>query len=178
MTTGSVYLSKAPGYVLCIKEPVFNYNVPQGHSPDKIRNELVADFMEGGALGSGQHPEADVGVSAVWGGVFDLDETAERLGWTSEEKEFAKVKLDRIADDPRQPDVTRFSAPVPTAPLPNWDGLSAPRKLAMASELGIVAEALAYEQSVAADDELVAALQKKHAAVQADAAADLELTAA
>lgn len=148
------------------------------------RKSVVADFLDSSTVGALRDAEGGVirdeeGVEMldIRGGCFDTDEAAVRLGWTEEEKAYAEAKLLSLAQNPREP-ITLWEPPAPECPLPGWEKLSPARILSISAELGVVAEALAYERVTENRAELTAMLEKKLGQAQHDRAVDDALTAA
>lgn len=116
-------------------------------------------------------------VATIHGGQWDSLEWQAEVGATDEERELLEKRL--MQSHHRSPTVVWpiEEAKLP-APLANWDKLSAARKIALAAELDVLAEALAYEEQQDTDHELVARLSKKLADRQSASAAEDALTAA
>lgn len=172
-----LFMSKTPGYIYDVRGPVYNTNVPYGMLPIQERPGLVADF--GGAYGSAlmtpEWDDEDGNTHAdIRGGVFDTDEAARRLGWTEDEKRMVEEKMLRQLADPRFVDFWLYEEVKPSAPWPTYDDAHHFKIPALAAELGLVREALAYEEATKGRESVVAALREK----LGEAAVEESLTAA
>jgi hypothetical protein len=114
------------------------------------------------------------------GGYFDTDVAQRDKGWTDAERELAEQRLLDLAENgpradyyrtlparerpPGFGDVKVYERPRPTAPWPTHASVPAGKVAKLASEMGLVAEALNYEQRLFDDDrrpEVIAALEKE-----------------
>lgn len=180
---GLIFLSKHAGLNVPIKDPEF-HTYPDG-TREAIRPNITADFGAGSGnvlmgpevtrdehgkalprievFGMDQPYSFEGAVADIRGGVLVLDEFAERLGLTEEERETAARKLVTLARDPRTPEVTLWEPPAPSCPIPEdvYAGLHPSRVLALASETGQLNEFLSWELHTLKRPEVVGALQKK-----------------
>jgi len=175
---GLVFFSKILGYQQIIDRDHTYHRYPDG-TMEIAKPQKVADFIAPGVSGSfsrgGDHEEGvpDI-IHDVAGGVFSLDEAAERLGWDADDKETAARVLLKLVADPRFQDFDLAPEPAPpTAPWKTYDDTHHSKIPALAEELDMVAEAIAYERFNKNRDGVVKALQEK-----LDASADTESLAA
>lgn len=187
---GLIFLSKYAGYVLGLWQPKFH--TYEDGSREQIEPLGEADFMTGGgvSLSSSEFVPVDeegkpitssdvIGMenyssmqnvrADIRGGVFNLDYAAEQKGWTQEQKEIAARKLLRIALDPNDGDITLYEAPVPTAPWPTYDKLTNYLEIAkLAESIGVLHEALVYEQYNKKREGVIKALEERIAEREAE----------
>ena len=170
-----IFLSPHAGLTVHISDPTYITDISSGFR-EQARPSLVADFLDPTCVASGVDAQGNAW-NRVRGGSFDTDEAAARLGWSPEEKARTEAKLMSMARDPREPVTLWEQAPI-KAPLTNYAKLSPARVLAIAAELEIVPEVLEYERSTENRPELVGMLEKKAAALAAEASVTESLTAA
>jgi hypothetical protein len=163
---GLVFYSKNLGYVQIIDRDHQYYRYPDG-SMEIQKQAKTADFSAPGAGGSfsrgGEHEEGvpDI-IHDVAGGVFSLDDAAERLGWTDEDKEIVARKMLTLVADPRFNDFELAPEPAPPSqPFPNYDKTHHAKIPTLAEDLDVIAEALAYERYTKNRDGVVKALEEK-----------------
>ena len=162
---GLIFFSKNAGYQQIITRDHEYDRYPDG-SMEIRKRQLVADFADSSAGGSfdtgqiidGQH----IVKHNVQGGVFDLDETASRLGWTDEDRETAARVMLKLDANPAFHDFQL--APGPSAPEKPWakyDDTHHFKIASLAEDLGLVGETLAYEVANKNRAGVVKALEEK-----------------
>ena len=163
---GLVFYSKALGYQQIIDRDHTYHRYPDG-TMEIIKSQKVADFAAPGASGSfsrgGDHEEGvpDI-IHDVAGGVFSLDDAAERLGWDEDDMETAARVLLKLVNDPRFQDFELAPEPQPpSAPWKNYDSTHHFKIPGLAEELDVIAEAMAYERYAKNRDGVLKALQEK-----------------
>lgn len=98
----------------------------------------------------------------IRGNFYDLDADAAAKGWTGEEYRAAQKRLDDLCESwPEAIWKLEPAAPaVPVAPWPTYDSTDPKKVAALAVELGLVTEALAYEVSTQSRKAVVKQLQE------------------
>lgn len=141
---------------------------------------LRADFAIHGAEQTIDGPEGQpIRVGDIRGHYFDSVAAQELNGWTDDERD--EVERALLAFAKRQPErIQLVSEPKIGEPLPNYKKLSAKRVIALASELGVVGECLAYEKQEPdlRRPDALEPLEKKLADAAASADVEDALTAA
>lgn len=112
----------------------------------------------------------------ISGGLFDLEAEAVTHGWTREEQKLVQARLDDLCTQPWS-GVVLVDEPVPVAPWPRYDDTHYTKIAALAVELGLVDQALAYESQTKQRQSVLADLREKQQE-ETPAAADEALTAA
>lgn len=102
------------------------------------------------------------------GGYFNLDQQAEDKGWTDDEKEIVARHLTRLAENGRG-QFTLYSRPKVGAPWPTYDETHHSKIVDLATTLGLVSEALLYEEQEKARPSVVEGLRAALAKAQAPA---------
>lgn len=97
--------------------------------------------------------------AAISGGIYDLDIDAQEKGWTQEEQSLIEAKLDEMCKQPWC-GIYRDTEPVVAAPWGTYDNIDAEKIPILASELGLVEQALAYEQATLNRKKVIADLQE------------------
>ena len=116
-------------------------------------------------------------IADVRGHYFDSVVQGREKGWTDEERQMVEQRLDYLCvTQPSQ--VWHLEDAKLPEPLPGWANLSAARKMALASELGVLAEAAAFERQNDGDPDLIGKLEKKLAEQQAADSVEDALSAA
>lgn len=180
---GKVYKSKFKGFRLQTRSEAVVYHPATGVEINRVP-ALTAEF---GVFGDEidipidpEHPEDGTHRGAViTGGYFDTADAAERLGWTDEEHETIINDLDRWCT--KWPEAVQLVTRVPAGkPWPTYDDVKADQIAVLAETLGLVVEALAYEQENKARKTVVGALEELLAAreVPVEPVAEESLTAA
>ena len=82
----------------------------------------------------------------IRGHFFDLDAQAEQKGWSDEEKEIVARHMIRMCQRFPGGDFSLYSKPKLPAPWPRYDETHHAKIADLAEQLGLVAEALAYEK--------------------------------
>ena len=134
-----------------------------GHS-----KEIVAEFGvagpevsrldENGDQVNDQYTGEPLKAVSIVGGVLDLQAQAEQKGWTPEEVEMVRAKLDYACRT--EPDkVRRRSKARAAAPWATYDTIHHKKIPVLAEQLGLVAEALSYEKENKNRDEVVSKLE-------------------
>lgn len=185
---GLLFLSKAPGYVLHMRDATF-HTFPNGER-EQDRPALVADFGAGltrsvslvNADGERVEDQSILGTDALQrmdfadlrGGAFSLDDAADAYDWTDEEKEWAARQLIRRSENPAFNDFKLYEPPTPSAPWPTYDDTHHNKIAVLADELGLVVEAVHYERANKNRQSVIDQLNEKLADKQVEA----ELTVA
>jgi hypothetical protein len=180
--------SKYTGYQELVRadEPIMHprTGIVTGHE-----KPLIAEFGKFGSEGVVIDPDTgsaliDPGtgrpvgrVATIHGGQWSADEWQDESGASDEEREIVMNALWR-AHRKSPTTVWPIEDVKVQPPLPSWGNLSSARKLAIAAELGLLQEALAYEAQEETDPELVVRLEAKIAKVSAEAVNEAALTAA
>jgi hypothetical protein len=109
----------------------------------------------------------DVGAD-IRGHFFDSAQQATDKGWSQEEHDMVVTVLDKeCAKNPEA--VWEFVVAVPTAPWPKYDATNHNQIAGLADQLGLAAEALAYEQATKARPSVVEKLTELLAPAAEDA---------
>jgi hypothetical protein len=109
----------------------------------------------------------------ISGGLFDLDAETATNGWTEEEKQLVKARLDDLCTQAWS-GVELVEDLPPAAPWPTYDDTHHAKIATLAAELGLVEQALAYENATKQRVGVLSALLEK----QETAVVEEELTAA
>ena len=120
--------------------------------------------------------ETDAGVERfgdISGFFYDLDADATAKGWSDEEYEVARARLDALCDTWPEA-IWRIEKQPALVPWPKYPDADAKLIPALANELGLVAETIAYER----ENQNRQAVLKGLEALLVTAAAEEELTAA
>lgn len=154
---------------------------PDGSLQKEAQRMLIAEFGVYGGEFTYIDPvteTTEVG-SEFRGGWFDLDVQAEQKGWESFEKEIVARHMIRMANSGKAK-FTLYSAPKLTAPWPTYDDMHFSKIVEFASALGLVGEALAYEEQNNNRKSVVSGLREALATPVEDEVLvdDAELTAA
>ncbi len=178
--------SRASCYYVCIqaREPEYLHGTA---TIIGYKREILAEFgvAEGEYVVNDKNgdPMLDPGTGLpvgrtanVRGHYFDSRAQQEQKGWSDEEHDRVVLRLQHLCKQEPQ-DIWSLEDVKVGPPLPSWDNLSAARKVAIAAEVGMLAEALAYESQEATDPELVERLEKKVAALTQEQALESELVA-
>lgn len=137
------------------------------------KKALIAEFAIHGGEFLAPHPSAPNGqhlAAGIRGHFFDSEEAQKINGWTDEERVLVEKAVQLVCN--REPEhcwvIEDAKAPLP---VKKWDQLSSSRKLALATELDVLAEAVAWEDQNGTDPELLARLTKK---LEAESAPSVE----
>ncbi len=113
---------------------------------DEVR-ELLAEFAYHGGEYTYVNIDGAEDVAAdIRGHFFDLDAQAEQKGWSDEEKEIVARHMIRMCQRFPGGDFSLYSKPKLPAPWPRYDETHHAKIADLAEQLGLVAEALAYEK--------------------------------
>lgn len=127
------------------------------------KKALVAEFAIHGGEFRVSHPDAPSGThlaAGIRGHYFDSVEAQKANGWTDEERVLVEKAVLSVCN--REPAHCWVIEEAKVAePLPKWEELASSRKLALASELNVLGEAVAWETQNGTDPELLARLTKK-----------------
>jgi hypothetical protein len=181
------FTSKYGGYNLAVAEPEIEYY--RDGRQRQIRPAIFVDFGEQ-ALGPEAYEGFDGDPSFVQlrgGGFFDTEVAQRDKRWTDEERELAEQRLLEIAENgpradyyrtlpardrpPGFGDVRIWTRVKPTAPWPTYQSVPPGKVAKLAAEMGLVAEALNYEQRLFDDDrrpEVIEALQAEFDRLEAE----------
>lgn len=178
ITNGKVYGSKASAYQILVRprKDVWNHD---GSVLIDTRPALTAEFAYHGGEFTFHNPltgSQDIGAD-IRGHFFDSAEQAREKGWSQEEHDMVVAAVDRKCQS--EPEyVWEVTLAKVAAPWPTYDKTHHNQIPVLAEQLGLVAEALAYEQQEKARPAVVEKLSELVNHAQAvDDASDL-LTAA
>jgi hypothetical protein len=171
-----IFRSKAPGHVFIARPEAAD--MMMGYKRIVMR-ELIADFGGGyvdtdgiavaGSFGEEFKMEDVHGFGGdqfsgaqIRGGVFDSDVAAKALGWTPDEKKLVEDRLVETSQHPQfRGDVWVYEPPKLVAPWPTYDDMHHNTIPERAEEMGLVQEALIYEQRTKKRDSVLAKLREK-----------------
>jgi hypothetical protein len=137
--------------------------------------ELVAQFGEHGGTFTSENPLTGAleEQALIHGHFFDSVAAQEKLGWNDDERTSVEYAIEKIARE--QPflvmKVEYEIAPAPK-PWPTYDEMNADGVLEWASKLGLIGEALTYEQENKQRKVLIANLEETLARQYADESRD------
>lgn len=138
-------------------------NIPHPTLPTYIDTikRLAADFGQLGAEYEYTAPDGTVGKAAdIRGHYFDSVVAQEQNGWTDEEREAVEKQLIMTANRwPEAVQVVERAAAV--APWPKYDTTHHSKIVQLAEDLGLVEQALVYEQENKNRESVVAGLSAK-----------------
>lgn len=175
---GKIYRSKHSAYQVLVqgKEPV-RFNTMG--VPIEYATELTAEFAYHGGefpfhndLTGAQDVAAD-----IRGHFFDSAQQAEAKRWTQEEHDYVVETLDRLCRETPE-FVWEYETPKLPAPWPTYDQAHHKQIPTLAEQLGLVGEALQYEQQNKNRAEVVERLTELVNAATDATVTDEELTAA
>jgi len=134
---------------------------------------LTAEFGEHGGTFNSENPMTGQleEHALIYGHFFDSEAAQQRNNWSDEERESVELAIEKIARE--QPFLVmkiEFEAIPASKPWPTYDEMNADGVLEWASRLGLVAEALAYEQENKGRKVLIAQLEETLARQSADVA--------
>lgn len=167
---------KAQGHQECCRKYAAPVYTPDGSGV--VREEIPALWAEFGVYG-GEYRYIDPDTqreeigSEFRGGYFDLDVQGTEKGWSDVEKEIVARHMLRLAESGRG-QFALYSAPKVTAPWPTYDATHHSKVVELASTLGLVAEALLYEEQNKKRASVVDGLRSK---MNEPTVADAELVA-
>ena len=170
-TPGLVFKAKplAQGHQECCRRYAAPVYTPDGSGI--VREEIPALWAEFGVYG-GEFAYIDPLTdqtefgSEFRGGYFDLDAQAAEKGWSDVEKEIvARHMLSMLNKSWCQ--FTLHDAPKVAPPWPTYDDAHHNQVVALAVQLGLVAESLLYEEQNKNRDSVVAKLREELAKAQA-----------
>lgn len=146
--------------VLVRSEEEIIHHTPKGTVVQKVR-PLVADFATHGGtfryidpLTGEEHEGAH-----IRGHYFDSESAAQQEKWTEEEKKLVETVLLELCET--QPQFIQvWKPPAPSPPWSTYDNTPADRVPALAEELGLAREALAYEEATRNRPSVVNRLRK------------------
>lgn len=139
---GKIYYSPYAAYEYRIRprRDIFQ----DGVKVDEVR-ELTAEFAtHRGEYSYVDHDGKTQQASDISGHYFDLDSQAEQKGWSPEEKELAEKRLDRACVE-APGEIRLYTKPAVGKPWPKYDATPWGSVADLADQLGLVAEAIAYE---------------------------------
>jgi hypothetical protein len=123
--------------------------------------EIVAEFARHGGEFDYQDETGMTRKGAIINGYFfDLDVAADENGWTNEEKEMVRTVLLRQCKK-TPADVWVHESPKAVIPWPTYDSTHHNKIPVLAEELGLVAEAIAYEAGNKNRESVIAALEER-----------------
>lgn len=170
---GKVYRSKASAYQVLIRPERRKWNDAGDVLIDTIP-PLTAEFAKHGAEYTVVGPDGeDYRAADIRGHYFDSASAAEENGWSQDEHDLVVNALDKICQ--QRPEEVWIHTVAPAAkPWKTYDETHHKQIPGLAEQLGLVAEALVYEQQNKQRVEVVERLTELVNAVQAEE----ELTAA
>jgi hypothetical protein len=143
---GKTYRSKASAYQVLVR-PKFDQWNQDGSVLINTRPPLTAEFAYHNGEVRFQNPltgQMDTGAD-IRGHFFDSAAQAEQKGWTQDEHDEVVAVLDRLcASDPEH--IQPHSAAKAEKPWPTYDAAHHNQIPVLAEQLGLVVEALTYEQ--------------------------------
>jgi hypothetical protein len=160
------YGSKFKAFVVNIRPEV---KVPHPTMP-VILNTIPAMVAEFGVHRPEVEVETEAGVERfgdISGYFYDLDADAKAKKWNAEEYEIAKARLDSLCETWPEA-IWKLEPVLPTAPWATYDNMEYSKIAPLAIELGLAAEALAYELATKARKSVVKALQDSLAVAEAE----------
>lgn len=142
---GLVFYSPFSAYQYIVRPLVKQYG-PDGLTEIGEIRELLAEFAT--HRGEYRYEDADGNTQVaadIAGHFFNLDAQAEQKGWTDEEKEYVANRLLKACT--QYPGEISLHTKAPVArPWPKYDETHHNSIPTLAEQLGLVAEALSYEQ--------------------------------
>lgn len=159
-----LFRSKAPGHIAICRPEEADYMMGFKRV---TKRQLEADF--GQSFGSEQIVEdvhtfsgANFSVAAISGGTFDTEIAQQANNWTDDERKIVEQRLTEFANDPRhRGEVWLYEPPKVVAPWPTYDDMHHNTIPERAEEMGLVMEALIYEQRTKARPVVMEKLQAK-----------------
>lgn len=142
--SGLTFQSVAAAYQLCIRDerPIYDHGIRIG-----TEKELVAEFGEMDAPvihdSDGVYGEAGAEYFQIRGHFMNTLQQAEKKGWSDDERALVEKKLLAFQ---KPTDHWLLSKPAAGKPWPTYDTTAANGIAALAEQLGLVTEALAYER--------------------------------
>jgi hypothetical protein len=127
------------------------------------KRQLVADF---GYISAPEFPDEEGKMQAViQGGVFDSEDAQKRLNWSDEERQIVEQRLLELILNPpdgaSRGDVALYEPPKPTPPWPTYDSVHHNKIPTLAGELGLIEQAITYEQRTKRRESVLRALEAK-----------------
>jgi hypothetical protein len=135
-----------------------------------ILNTIPAMVAEFGVHRPEVEVETEAGVERfgdISGYFYDLDADAKAKNWTDEEYAIAQKRLDDLCETWPEA-IWKLEAVAPTAPWATYDTMDYAKVAPLAIELGLAAEALAYELATKNRKSVVKALSDSLNAAQAE----------
>lgn len=166
---GLKFKSKYAATQVCVQgaEPIYT-----GSPPVQVGRlkEIVAEFATHGAEYTYTNPEtgAQERAADIRGYFLDLDQQAYDKDWTDEEREMVAKKLLFVCDT-EPGEIWLYSKPAVPKPWPKYDEAHHNQVATLAEQLGLVHEALAYEQENKNRESVVAKLKEIISAPTEDA---------
>lgn len=165
---GKVYRSKYAAYQVLVRPRQDVWGGPDKTVLVDQIPPLTADFAQHGAEYKVEAPDgSEYTASSINGHFFDSAAAAEALGWSQAEHDAVVAALDRVCAQ-RPEEVWAHVLPKAEKPWPTYDDTHHKAIPGLAEQLGLVAEALAYEQENKARGEVVASLTEKLEAQNAE----------
>jgi hypothetical protein len=175
---GKVYGSKASAYQVLVRSAYDQWN-QDGSVLLSRRPPLTAEFASHNGEVRFENPltgQMDTGAD-IRGHFFDSAVQAEEKGWTQQEHDDVVAVLDRLCvQDPEH--IWAHSVAKAGKPWPTYDGVHHNQVPVLAEQLGLVAEALTYEQQNANRASVVAKLSEILERLSVQEGAEEALTAA
>lgn len=173
---GKLFKSPFSGFRAQVRSEAIIYHPNTGVEINRVP-ALTAEFGIFGEEFDQTLPDGSTHRSAsITGGFFDSAEAAERLGWTPDEHDSVVAELERWST--RWPEAVQVFSKQPAGkPWPTFDDAHHNQISVLAEQLGLVAEALAYEVENENRESVVSKLQEI-VEKQSSEAVPEELTAA
>jgi hypothetical protein len=157
----ALYKSAYSAFMVLVRSEAVMFHPATGVEINRVP-PLTAEFGEHGGTFNAENPlTGQMEEHAIINGhFFDSESAQEMLGWTDEERESVEMAIEKISQ--REPylvaKVELTEAPA-RKPWPTYDELNAESVLSFANALGLLDEALAYEQENKARKTLIAQLE-------------------
>lgn len=164
-----IFRSKASAYQVLVRPRVEILHPTMG-VVTSVTPELTAEFATHNGEYKYTAPDGSEQYAAdIRGHYFDSVQQAAEKGWTDEERELVEqIVLQQCQKTPEY--VWVHEVPKPVAPWPKYDTTHHNQIPVLADQLGLVAEALAYEQATKKRDSVIEKLNEIQAAAsEADA---------
>lgn len=173
----ALYKSAYSAFMVLVRSEAVMYHPATGVEINRVPS-LTAEFGEHGGTFNAENPlTGQLEEHAIINGhFFDSESAQERLGWSDEERESVEMAIEKIGRE--QPFlVARVDLEVrPTGkPWPTYDEMNAESVLSFANALGLIEQALAYENENKARKTLIAQLEEAREDLARSAVADPEV---
>jgi len=158
----ALYKSAYAAFQVLVRSESPIYHQATGVEIGRIK-PLVADFGEHG--GTIKMPDPLTGAiedhALIHGHFYDTEAAQEKNGWTDEERESVEYAIDKLTrEQPFLVARVEFETQPAPKPWPTFDEMNTEQVLVFANSLGLVREALVYEQENKARKTLVTQLEE------------------